>query len=145
MAMDAAGRAGMSRKSRFQLVGAPLDTTTWRLLGGNNISLGSGAIHYADAAECVAAIEWLQANLAMTRTEFSHASGGRWRWLLYVDRKLLATASHAYGRRIEARRGLDRFLVAAPVAPVLAANGKVADWRRKYTRPNEGEARPSSP
>jgi len=147
MAMDAAGRADMSRKSRFQLVGAPLDTTTWRLLGGNNISLGSGAIHYADAAECVAAIEWLQANLAMARTEFSHASGGRWRWLLYVDRMLLATASHAYGRRIEARRGLDRFLVAAPVAPVLAANGKVADWRRKYrrTRPNEGEARASSP
>jgi hypothetical protein len=139
--MDGAGRAGMSRKSRFQLVGAALDTTTWRLLGGNNISLGSGAIHYADAAECVAAIEWLRANLALTRTEFSHASGGRWRWLLYADRKLIATASHAYGRRIEARRGLDRFLVAAPVAPVIAANGKVTDWRRKHhrTRPNEGE------
>lgn len=131
----------MSRASRFQLISARSDTTTWRLLGGNNICLGASAIRYRGAAECVTAIGWLRANLPSTRAEFSHASGMRWRWLLYADNVVIAAASHPYGRRIEAKHALDRFLAAAPVAALVTSGGKVADWRKKYhVEPNDGES-----
>ncbi|WP_020666568.1 YegP family protein [Amycolatopsis nigrescens] len=122
----------MAKKPRFQLVGAPGNTTRWRLLGGNNVSLGSGAVNYRDNRECVAAIHWLRENLDSTRAEYSHNSGGTWRWLLYADAGLVALASHPYGRKIEARHGLERFWAAAPSADVLDSREKVADWRAKY-------------
>lgn len=131
----------MSRSSRFQLISARSDTTTWRLLGGNNICLGTSALRYHDVAECVTAIAWLRTKLPSSRAEFSHSNGMKWRWLLYADNVAIATASHAYGRRIEAKHGLDRFLAAAPEAPLITSGGKVADWRKKYgVEPNSEES-----
>ncbi|QWF83402.1 DUF1508 domain-containing protein [Amycolatopsis sp. CA-230715] len=122
----------MTKTPRFQLIGAANDKVRWRLLGGNNASLGTGAGSYRGPQECLTAIQWLKENLAKTRAEFSHASGGKWRWLLYADAELLAMASHAYGRKIEAKHGLERFLAATPGAVVLTGSASIADWRTKY-------------
>ncbi|GAA1968431.1 DUF1508 domain-containing protein [Amycolatopsis minnesotensis] len=122
----------MKKTPRFQLIGAANDKVRWRLLGGNNASLGTGAGSYRGAAECINAIQWLKDNLTTTRAEFSHASGGKWRWLLYADAELLAMANHAYGRKIEAKHGLERFLAATPEAVVRTGGASIADWRTKY-------------
>ncbi|WP_236795422.1 DUF1508 domain-containing protein [Amycolatopsis sp. GM8] len=122
----------MSRLPRFQLISGQSDATRWRLLGANNVSLGVGAIDYADVAECLAAIKWLCGNIDRTRVEFKHHSGIQWRWVIHDDTGAIATASHPYGRRIEARRAFDRFVSAVGTATAYSENGKISDWRTKY-------------
>ncbi|WP_033289210.1 hypothetical protein [Amycolatopsis jejuensis] len=121
-----------SRTPRFQLIGGPGDATRWRLLGTNNASLGLGTVDYRNGRECVAAIQWLCANLAQTRMELVHDHGVDWRWVLRAGAGPIAAASHAYGRRIEAKRGYERFVVATGKAAELAADGRITDWRAKY-------------
>ncbi|MEV0073231.1 MULTISPECIES: hypothetical protein [unclassified Amycolatopsis] len=41
-------------------------------------------------------------------------------------------AIHAYGRRIEAMRAHDRFVMAMRRAAEFAAEGRIVDWRTKY-------------
>ncbi|WP_158888437.1 DUF1508 domain-containing protein [Amycolatopsis anabasis] len=122
----------MKKSPRFQLIGAQHNAVRWRLLGGNNTSLGLGAITYSGSPECLAGIRRLRAHLGGARAEFSHTGGGQWRWLLYADAELVALAGHAYGRKIEAKHGLERFLAAVPVATILGDDERIADWRAKY-------------
>ena len=113
-------------------------TLRWRLLGGNNVSLGAGAADCARPAECLTAITVLRTHMDLLGTDFRHVSGGRWRWLLRLDGVSIAEATHAYGRRIEAQRGLDRFRAAATTASVENIE-TVVDWRHKYRRTDSGE------
>lgn len=114
----------------------------WRLLGGNNVSLGAGVAECAEATDCLAAIMLFRTRLDGLSADFRHVSGGRWRWLLRWDGEAVAEATHAYGRRIEAQRGLDRFRLAATAASVEDIE-TVVDWRQKYRRNNPGDsARP---
>ncbi|MEC3979221.1 DUF1508 domain-containing protein [Amycolatopsis sp. H20-H5] len=124
----------MKKNPRFQLVRTGTDTVRWRLLGGNNVSLGSGACEYARTEDCLAAIDWVGHHHTELTGEFSHSSGGRWRWRLRSDTELIAVASHAYGRRIEAQRSLERFH--AGVAEAISGQeiDTIADWRTKYAR-----------
>lgn len=122
----------MTKNPRFQLVQTGDETIRWRLLGGNNVSLGSAADDFPDADDCLSAISWLNANVVELTSEFSHSSGGRWRWRLRSGEQVVAVASHAYGRRIEAQRGLERFRAAAAEAVMGEEIETIADWRRKY-------------
>lgn len=132
----------MKKNPRFQLVQTGEETIRWRLLGGNNVSLGSAPADYSRAEDCLVAIAWLNAHIAELTSDFSHLSGGRWRWRLRADDHIVAIATHAYGRRIEAQRGLDRFRSATTEAPVGEGIETIADWRRKYRR-NSGEHSPN--
>jgi len=131
----AAGR--LRNGPRFQLVLTEQQTLRWRLLGGNNVSLGTGVAACARPPECLTAITLLRARLDLLSADFRHVSGGRWRWLLRWETESVAEATHAYGRRIEAQRGLDRFRVAAATASVEDIE-TVVDWRQKYRR-NAGD------
>ncbi|WP_326835431.1 DUF1508 domain-containing protein [Amycolatopsis rhabdoformis] len=102
------------------------------MLGSNNASLGLGAVDYRSAEECVAAIRWLCTNLPRTRLELVHDHGIDWRWVLRAGATPVAIASHAYGRRIEATRGHDRFVTAMRQAAEFAADGRIVDGRTKY-------------
>ncbi|MFJ7212988.1 DUF1508 domain-containing protein [Amycolatopsis sp. NPDC098790] len=124
---------------RFQLVQTEQRTVRWRLLGGNNASLGAGAAECAGPPECLSAIALLKARLDVLSVDFRHVSGGRWRWTLHWDGESVAEATHAYGRRIEAHRGLDRFRLAAGTAGVEDIE-TVVDWRQKYRRNAPGES-----
>ncbi len=53
------------------------------------------------------------------------------RWRLRTEDVVVATATHAYGRRIEAQRGLDRFRIAAADATTQGVE-TISDWRTKY-------------
>lgn len=119
---------------RFQLVQTEQRTLRWRLLGRNNVSLGTGTAEHARAVDCVASIAWLKSHLDVLRADFSHVSGGRWRWRLGTAENPVAEATHAYGRRIEAQRGLERFRLAVREAAVDTGAEALADWRRKYRR-----------
>ncbi len=132
----------MRKNPRFQLVQTGDETLRWRLLGGNNVSLGSAPSDYPREQDCLAAIAWLGVHVPELTSEFSHSSGGRWRWRLRAGDQLIAVASHAYGRRIEAQRGLDRFRSAATEASTDDGIETIADWRRKYRR-NSGEQSPN--
>ncbi|MCR6487369.1 YegP family protein [Amycolatopsis sp. OK19-0408] len=118
---------------RFQLVRIGPQSMRWRLLGGNNASLGAGVAECAAPPECLLAITVLRARLDVLSADFRHVSGGRWRWSLRWDGEPVAEATHAYGRRIEAQRGLDRFRVAAVTAGVEDIE-TVVDWRQRYRR-----------
>jgi hypothetical protein len=124
----------VTNKPRFQLIDAAGETVRWRLLGGNNLSLGSGSIAYQNSGDCLAGIEFLRANLDSLEIEFSHDSGSRWRWMLYSGAELVAVASHFYGRRIEAQHALDRFRAAVPGVVETGDHGRVADWRSKQSK-----------
>jgi hypothetical protein len=113
------------RVPRFQLIGGPPEACRWRLLGTNNVSLGLGSVAYPGTTECVAAIRWLCENLGRTRMEFSHHNGIRWRWLVYAGAEPIAVSSHAYGRRIEAKHGYERFVIGVEMATALAGDGKI--------------------
>jgi hypothetical protein len=126
---------------RFQLVRTEQQTLRWRLLGGNNVSLGAGVADCAGTLECLTAIKLLRARLDVVSADFRHVSGGRWRWVLRWDGEPVAEATHAYGRRIEAQRGLDRFRVAAVTAGVEDIE-TVVDWRQKYRRNPDGDSTP---
>ncbi|WP_410626741.1 DUF1508 domain-containing protein [Amycolatopsis sp. cmx-8-4] len=126
-------------RPRFQLVQTEQRTLRWRLLGGNNVSMGAGVADCARAAECLADIAALKAHLNSLSTDFRHISGGRWRWLLRLDEVPVAEATHAYGRRIEAQRGLDRFRVAATTAGIEDIE-TIVDWRQKYRRNPAGDS-----
>ncbi|MEV6911082.1 DUF1508 domain-containing protein [Amycolatopsis sp. NPDC051071] len=130
----------MKKNPRFQLIQTGEKTIRWRLLGGNNVSLGSAPADFPRAGECLAAITWLHAHIAELTSDFSHLSGGRWRWRLRSGDRVVAIASHAYGRRIEAQRGLDRFRSATTEAAVGEGIETIADWRRKYRRDSAGHA-----
>ncbi|UKD58842.1 MULTISPECIES: DUF1508 domain-containing protein [Amycolatopsis] len=123
------------RTPRFQLIGGPGNATRWRLLGTNNASLGLGTVDYRNGEECVAAIQWLCANLPRTRMELTHDHGIDWRWVLRAGSGTIASASHAYGRRIEAQHGYERFVAAIADAAEFAAEGRITDWRTKYRLP----------
>jgi len=122
----------VKRDPRFQLVRTGHDRVHWRLLGGNNTSLGAAARDFARAADCLSAIGWLADHLDEPTVEFAHASGGRWRWRLRVAGNPVAVATHAYGRRVEAQRGLDRFREAVAAADPTRAVETIVDWRTKY-------------
>jgi uncharacterized protein YegP (UPF0339 family) len=122
----------MRKNPRFQLIRMNEERFFWRLLGGNNASLGSGSIGYRDVESCVAGIAWLNDNIAELQADLHHKSGASWRWLLHSDHKILAIASHEYGRRIEASRSLDRFRAAVTAAAVSAEPETIVDWRAKY-------------
>ncbi|MEA5366808.1 DUF1508 domain-containing protein [Amycolatopsis sp., V23-08] len=134
---NTAGR--LRSRPRFQLVQTEQRTLRWRLLGGNNVSLGAGVADCARETECLAAITVLKAHMELLSTDFRHISGGRWRWLLKLDGVSVAEATHAYGRRIEAQRGLDRFRLAAMTASVEDIE-TVVDWRQKYRRNSAGDS-----
>jgi hypothetical protein len=121
----------VTKNPRFQLVRTGPATIRWRLLGGNNVSLGSAARDFARTTDCLAAIDWLGGHLDELTVEFAHAGGGRWRWRLRTEDDVVATATHAYGRRIEAQRGLDRFRLAAADATTQGVE-TISDWRTKY-------------
>ncbi|MFC4086482.1 DUF1508 domain-containing protein [Amycolatopsis samaneae] len=104
----------------------------WRLLGGNNTSLGTSALDYRRSEDCLASISWLSVHLGELTAEFGHAGGGRWRWRLRSGTDAVAVAAHAYGRRIEAQRGLDRFRAATKEATTTEKIETVIDWRKKY-------------
>lgn len=126
--------AGRQRNGpRFQLVRTEQRTLRWRLLGGNNVSLGAGVTECTEPRECLGAIALVRARLDVLSADFRHVSGGRWRWSLRWHGESVAEATHAYGRRIEAQRGLDRFRAAAVTADVENIE-TVVDWRRKYRR-----------
>lgn len=127
--------ASPRRTPRFQLIGGRGEATRWRLLGSNNASLGLGTVDYRGGDECVAAVQWLCANLGRTRLELTHDHGIDWRWVLHAGTGSVATASHAYGRRIEAKRGYERFAIAAGEAAESAVDGRITDWRTKYRLP----------
>ncbi|MEU3624434.1 DUF1508 domain-containing protein [Amycolatopsis coloradensis] len=110
------------------------------MLGGNNVSLGSAPADYPRAEECLAAITWLSTHITDLTSDFSHLSGGRWRWRLHTDDRIVAIASHAYGRRIEAQRGLDRFRSATTEAAIGEGIETIADWRRKYRHNSPGQS-----
>lgn len=95
------------------------------------MSLGAAANDFAHTSDCLAAIDWLSDHLDELTVEFAHASGGRWRWRLRTDNVVIAMATHAYGRRIEAQRGLDRFRAAADTASAHGVE-TIMDWRTKY-------------
>ncbi len=135
----------MKKNPRFQLVQTGEETIRWRLLGGNNVSLGSAPTDYPRAEECLVAITWLRAHITDLTSDFSHLSGGRWRWRLRDGDLLVAIATHAYGRRIEAQRGLDRFRSATTEAPTGEGIETIADWRRKYRRNSTGHTPNRSP
>jgi len=122
----------VKRDPRFQLVRTGPDRVHWRLLGGNNASLGAAATDFARVADCLSAIGWLRAHLDEPSVEFAHASGGSWRWRLRAADGPVAVATHAYGRRIEAQRGLDRFRTAVVAADTARVVETIADWRTKY-------------
>ncbi|WP_414940990.1 DUF1508 domain-containing protein [Amycolatopsis sp. cmx-11-51] len=130
----------MRKNPRFQLVQTGEETIRWRLLGGNNVSLGSAPADYPRAEECLVAITWLSTHIVELTSDFSHLSGGRWRWRLHTDNRIVAIASHAYGRRIEAQRGLDRFRSATAEAAIGEGIETIADWRRKYRRNSAGNS-----
>jgi hypothetical protein len=127
--------ANPRRAPRFQLIGGRGEATRWRLLGSNNASLGLGTVDYRSGDECVAAVQWLCANLGRIRVELTHDHGIDWRWVLHAGNGPIATASHAYGRRIEAKRGFDRFSLAAGEAAKSVGEGRIMDWRTKYPLP----------
>ncbi|OLZ45156.1 YegP family protein [Amycolatopsis keratiniphila] len=133
------------KNPRFQLVQTGEQTLRWRLLGGNNVSLGSAPDDYPRAEECLVAIAWLSTHISELTSDFSHLSGGRWRWRLHTGDRLVAIASHAYGRRIEAQRGLDRFRSATTEASIGEGIETIADWRRKYRRDSGGHSPNRSP
>ncbi|MFE0026262.1 DUF1508 domain-containing protein [Amycolatopsis sp. NPDC059021] len=120
------------KKPRFQLVQTGSETLRWRLLGGNNTSLGTSALDYHRTEDCLASISWLGAHLDDLTAEFGHAGGGRWRWRLRNGTEAVAVAAHAYGRRIEAQRGLDRFRTATGEATTDGRIETITDWRKKY-------------
>jgi hypothetical protein len=124
----------MTKNPRFQLVRTSTETVRWRLLGGNNVSLGSGASDYRLTEDCLTAIAWVSQHIDSLTSEYSHSSGGRWRWRLRGDDNVVAVASHAYGRRIEAQRSLERFRAAIVEAHSEHTIDTVADWRTKYRR-----------
>lgn len=49
---------------------------------GGDASLGRSTVDYRNGEECIAAIQWLCANLARTRMEPTHDHGIDWRWFL---------------------------------------------------------------
>ncbi|MEV5716905.1 DUF1508 domain-containing protein [Amycolatopsis mediterranei] len=122
----------MKRDPRFQLVQTGPDRVHWRLLGANNVSLGAAAQDFARVDDCLTAVGWLCVHLDEPVAEFAHASGGRWRWRLRVAAGPIAVATHAYGRRIEAQRGLERFHAAVAAADTAREVETIADWRTKH-------------
>jgi uncharacterized protein YegP (UPF0339 family) len=122
----------VKRDPRFQLVRTGQDRVHWRLLGANNVSLGAAATDFTRVADCLTAIGWLRAHIDEPAAEFAHAGGGRWRWRLRATDGPVALATHAYGRRIEAQRGLDRFRTAVAAADAAREVETIVDWRTKY-------------
>jgi uncharacterized protein YegP (UPF0339 family) len=122
----------MRKNPRFQLIRMDEHRFFWRLLGSNNVSLGSGSTGYRDVESCVAGIAWLNDNIVDLQADLHHKSGASWRWSLRSEHKLVATASHEYGRRIEASHSLDRFRAAVAAAAGNDAPDTVVDWRAKH-------------
>ncbi|GAB3567791.1 DUF1508 domain-containing protein [Amycolatopsis endophytica] len=125
-------RPGNVRTPRFQLIGGHDGSTRWRLLGSNNVSLGLGVVDYRDSTECATAIQWLCRNLSRTRMDLTHLNGIQWRWVLHSGSGPIATATRPYGRKIEAKRGYERFVAAVGIAAESGSDGRILDWRAKY-------------
>jgi hypothetical protein len=90
----------------------PTGRVAWRLLAGNNRSLGQSAGTFATLAECVAAATRLhdEARQAASSVLFDISMGRHWRWTVLLDGQPVAVAAHSYGRKLECARALEQFL-----------------------------------
>src|SRR5262249_48336344 len=84
----------------------------WRLLAGNNRSLGQSAGTFATLAECVAAATRLhhEARQAASSALFDLFLGRHLRCTVLLDGQPVAVAAHSYGRKLECARALEQFL-----------------------------------
>jgi hypothetical protein len=90
----------------------------WRLLGGNNRSLGVGWSVHADLAAAVAEIGVVRSSLRLPCFEVGRADDGRWSWVLAGEDGPLARGAQSFARRVDALLAAKRFMVRAEGASV---------------------------
>lgn len=86
---------------------------TWRVVAGNNRTLGRSAATFASLVACVEAATRLhrEAGRADSSVLFD-LTEGHWRWTVGLAGAPVALSTHAYQRRIECARSLEQFLAA---------------------------------
>jgi hypothetical protein len=83
---------------------AGLDTVSWRLLATNNRDLGRAPGGYPDAEACWAAIRELQDAVGKAEPVTVRSGPSSWSWRLMIGDRVVAVASRAYQRRIQAEQ-----------------------------------------
>jgi hypothetical protein len=116
------------------------ELVTWRLIAGNNRSLGRAAGMFGSTVDCIADADRLHREIgqAVGSIEFHSTSptgGSFWSWAAVVDGEPVATSTHNYQRRLECLRAQANFFAAAQIAlpPRLPAR-KLGRRLGQYTR-----------
>jgi hypothetical protein len=91
-------------------------TLSWRLLATNNRDLGRAPDGYPDAEACRAAIRDLQASVGQAESITVRSGPSSWGWRLMIGDRVVAVASRAYQRRIQAEQAASVVLELIPAA-----------------------------
>jgi hypothetical protein len=95
---------------------ADVGALSWRLLATNNRDLGRAPGGYPDAEACRAAILQLQATVAEAEPVTIRSGPSSWGWRLMIGDRVVAVASRAYQRRIQAEQAASVVLDLIPAA-----------------------------
>jgi hypothetical protein len=95
---------------------AEAETLSWRLLATNNRDLGRAPGGYPDAEACRAAIRDLQATVTRAEPITVRSGPSSWGWRLMIGDRVVAVASRAYQRRIQAEQAASVVLGLIPAA-----------------------------
>ena len=119
---DARHRVGVAA-ARFRILqhrpaddDAAGETLSGRLLATNNRALGRAPHGYPDAEACRAAIHELQATVARAEPVTVRSGPSSWGWRLMIGDRVVAVASRAYQRRIQAEQAASVVLDLIPAA-----------------------------
>jgi hypothetical protein len=89
---------------------------SWRLLATNNRDLGRAPGDYPDAGACWAAIRELQDGVGKAEPVTVRSGPSSWGWRLMIGDRVVAVASRAYQRRIQAEQAASVALSLIPAA-----------------------------
>jgi hypothetical protein len=95
---------------------ADAGTLSWRLLATNNRDLGRAPAGYPDAEACRVAIRELQATVGKAEPITVRSGPSSWGWRLMIGDRVVAVASRAYQRRIQAEQAASVVLDLIPAA-----------------------------
>lgn len=89
---------------------------SWRLLATNNRDLGRAPGGYPDTEACRVAIQELQGAVHRAEPVTVRSGPSSWGWRLMIDDRVVAVASRAYQRRIQAEQAARVVLNLIPAA-----------------------------
>jgi hypothetical protein len=95
---------------------AEVGTLSWRLLATNNRDLGRAPGGYPDTEACRVAIRELQATVGQAEPVTVRSGPSSWGWRLMIGDRVVAVASRAYQRRIQAEQAASVVLGLIPTA-----------------------------